>query len=91
MTDLLIKLLIIGAAVTYLLEAFDMLLGGFFEKTFINLYLSLPLSVAGVFVMQRSWTLDMLVTVPASTFISLFLLKYLNKPQQVDVRRVPRI
>ena len=91
MTDLLITVLLVGAAVTYLLETLDMISLGFVSKSTINKTLSLPLSVGGVYVMERQWSLEMIVTVTASTFVSLFLVRYLNKPQQVEVRRVPRI
>lgn len=91
MTDLLITVLLVGAAVTYLLETLDMISLGFVSKSTINKTLSLPLSFGGVYVMERQWSLEMIVTVTASTFVSLLLVRYLNKPQQVEVRRVPRI
>jgi hypothetical protein len=91
MTDTLITIAIVGAAVTYLLEALSFLLGGFFERTTLNIVLSLPLAVSGIFAIEQSWKYEMFVTVPAATFVSLLLLKYLNKPQQVEVRRLPRI
>ena len=91
MTDLLLTIVLVGAATTYILETLDFVLLGFFEKTTINLVFSLPLSTAGMWVMQQQWTLTMLATVPAATFVSLVLLKYINKPQQVEVRRFPRI
>lgn len=91
MTDLLLTIALVGAAVTYILETLDIVLLGFFQKSTINLIFSLPLSLGGMWVMQRHWSLELFATVPAATFISLFLIKYINKPQQVDVRRVPRI
>lgn len=91
MTDLILTIVLVGAAVTYILETLDAVLLGFFEKTTINIVLSLPLSLGGMWAMQQSFTNQMFVTVPAATFVSLFLVKYLNKPQQVDVRRLPRI
>lgn len=91
MTDLILTILVVGSAVTYLLEAFKFALGGFFEPTVINLILSLPLSLGGMFVMQRQWTAEMIVTAPAATLVALVLIKFINKPQQVEVRRVPRI
>ena len=91
MTDLLITVLLVGAAVTYLLETIDIISLGYISKSTINKTLSLPLSLGGIYIMERKWSLEMVVTVTASTFISLLLVKYLNKPQQVEVRRVPRI
>mgnify|MGYP006274460321 CR=1 FL=1 len=91
MTDLFLTTLLVGAAVTYVLELFGLFLGGLFERQIINLVFSIPLSTAAIYVMQHTWSIEMLATVPASTFISLFLLKYLNKPTQVEMRRVPRI
>lgn len=91
MTNLILTILMVGAAVTYALEALDFVLLGFFEKTTVNIIFSLPLSFGGFYVMQKEITLQMFATVPAATFVSLLLLKYINKPQQVEVRRVPRI
>ena len=91
MTDLLLTILVVGAAVTYLLEGFKFILGGFFEPTVLNLILSLPLSLGGMFAMQRQWSVQMIATVPAATLVALVLIKFINKPQQVEVRRVPRI
>lgn len=91
MTDLLITILLVGAAVTYILETIDALSLGFFEKSTINKALSLPLSFGGLFAMQQEITLKMFATVPAATFVSLLLVKFINRPQQVEIRRVPRI
>ena len=91
MTNLLLTVLLVGAAVTYVLETLDILLLGWFEKSTINLVFSLPLSFGGFYVMSQEVSLQMFATVPAATFISLVLLKYINKPQQVEMRRVPRI
>lgn len=91
MTDLILTIVLVGAAVTYTLETLDAVLMGFIQKTTLNIVLSLPLSLGGMWVMQQSFTVEMFATVPAATFVSLFLVKYLNKPQQVDVRRLPRI
>lgn len=91
MTDLLLSLIIVGAAVTYLLETIDIISLGFIAKSTINKAFSLPLSFGGIYAMQRELSLEMFVTVPAATFLSLILLKYLNKPQQVELRRVPRL
>lgn len=91
MTDLLLTIVLVGAAVTYILETLDAVLLGLVEKTTLNIVLSLPLSLGGMWVMQQTFSVQMYATVPAATFVSLLLVKYLNKPQQVDVRRFPRI
>lgn len=91
MTDLLLTILLVGAAATYVLELIDAISLGMLEKSTINIIFSVPLSTAGMWIMQKQWSLEMLITVPAATFVSLLLVKFLNKPQQVEVRRVPRI
>lgn len=91
MTDLLLTTILVGAAVTFVLELMDALSFGILTKQTINGVFSLPLSFAGIFAMQQILTIEMFVTVPAATLVSLVMVKYLNKPQQVDVRRVPRI
>lgn len=92
MTNLILTIILVGAAVTYAIELITALLYNFFlDDSVIKKWLSLPLSLGGMWVMQRQWTVVLIVTVPAATFVSLFLIKYLNKPQQVDMRRVPRI
>lgn len=91
MTDLILTIILVGAAATYLLELIDVISFGMLEKTTINIIFSVPLNLAGLLVMTKEWSSEMFATVPAATFVSLILVKYLNKPQQVEVRRVPRI
>lgn len=91
MTDLLLTILLVGAAATYVLELIDAISLGMLEKSTINILFSVPLSIAGMWIMQQKWSVEMFVTIPAATFVSLLLVKFLNKPQQVEVRRVPRI
>jgi hypothetical protein len=90
MVNLLLTMLLIGAAVTYVLELLDELLLGFFDKGDLNKFLSLPLSLGGIFIYQGSWNLKMIVTVPATTFVSLVMVKFINKPQ-VQYQRLPRL
>lgn len=90
MTDLLIAVLLTGFAVTYTLELLDLsLLGAWFGKTNINLFFALPLSFGCLYILH-DLTLNLVVLVPAATFVSLFLSKYLNKPTVVQ-QRLPRL
>lgn len=89
MTDLVLTAILVGAAVTFVLEILVSILV-FLDKVTINKWFSLPLSFLGVLALYRDLSLDFFVTVPAATFFSLALLKFLNRPQ-VEYRRVPRI
>lgn len=90
MADLLISTIIVAFAVTYLLELLDLtLLGAWIGKANINVFFALPLSFGGLYLFHNL-TLDLVVLVPATTFISLFLSKYLNRPTVVQ-QRLPRL
>jgi hypothetical protein len=90
MTDLLIVVLLTGFAVTYILELLDLsILGAWIGKSNINIAFALPLSFGGMYLFF-GLTTQMLVSVPATTFISLALGKYLNKPTVVS-QRLPRL
>ena len=89
MTNLLLTIALVGAAVTYTLELIDALLDGFFDSSTIKKWLSLPLNLGGMWVMQQKWAVELIVTVPAATFVSLVLLKFINKP--VQIQRLPRL
>lgn len=90
MVDLLLSTLLVSFAVTYLLELLDLtLLGAWLGKSNINVFFALPLSFGGLLVFY-GLTIDLVVLVPAATFISLFLSKYLNKPTVVQ-QRLPRL
>lgn len=90
MADLLISTVIVAFAVTYLLELLDVtLLGAWIGKANINVFFALPLSFGGLYLFHNL-TLDLAVLVPATTFISLFLSKYLNRPTVVQ-QRLPRL
>ena len=91
MTDLLIATLLTGFAVTYILELLDLsYLGAWLGKSNINIFFTLPLSFGGMYVFYELDKL-LLVTVPAATFVSLALGKYLNKPTVVAQQRLPRL
>ena len=91
MANLILTIIIVGAAVTYVLELLTALLYVFVDDSTIKKWLSLPLSFGGMWVMQQQWAVALFVTVPAATFVSLFLIKYINKPTQVQYQRLPRI
>lgn len=86
MTDLLIAVLLTGFAVTYILELLDLsIIGAWLGKSTINIVFALPLSFGGMYVFF-GLTTQHLISVPATTFISLALGKYLNKPAVVSQR-----
>lgn len=90
MVDLLLSTVLVAFAVTYLLELLDLtLLGAWIGKSNINVFFALPLSFGGLSVFHGI-VLDLVVLVPAATFVSLFLSKYLNKPTVVQ-QRLPRL
>ena len=86
MTDLLIAVLLTGFAVTYALELIDLsIVGAYISKTTINLVFALPFTFGGLYVFL-GLTPHLYVAVPAATFVSLALGKYLNKPTVVPQR-----
>ena len=91
MTNLILTIIIVGAAVTYLIEFIDSVSQGLVDSSFLKKWFSIPLSLGGMWVMNPHWTLTLLVTVPATIFVSLMLLKILNKPVQVSYQRLPRL
>ena len=91
MVNLLVSILITGLAVTYLLELIDKAQLGILEKSTINLIFSMPLSLGGLYLFQRHWTLTLLVLVPATTFIALVLNMAINRPTIIRQERLPRL
>jgi hypothetical protein len=89
MTDLLITTILAGLAVTYAIEFLDLLVGGFFGKTILNKWLSLPLSFGAVF-SQLHWDTTLIIAVPAATFIAVAVGQYLNKPVVTNFNRLTR-
>lgn len=86
MTDLLLSVVLTGLAVTYILELLDLtLLGAWIGKSNINIFFALPLSFGGLYLLN-GLTLNLAVLVPAATFVSLALAKYLNKPTVMQQR-----
>ena len=91
MMDLLLTTLLVGVAVTYVLEALGALVSPFVEKSTINKLFSLPLSFGGVFVIEGLSTL-MLVSVPAAAFVSLATGLMVNRPIVIsNPNRAPRL
>jgi hypothetical protein len=91
MTDLLLASILTGLAVTYVIEFLDLITTGLFGKTFLNKYLALPLSFGGMFALYQI-DMQMIVSVPAATFVSLIVSKYLNKPVVINNgQRLPRL
>jgi hypothetical protein len=90
MVDLLITTVLTGLAVTYVLELLNLtILGAWLGKSNINIFFAPPLSFGALYVFYGI-DINLVVTVPAATFISLALTKYLNKPAVVQ-SRIPRL
>lgn len=90
MTDVLIITFLVSLAVTYILELLDLTaLGAWIGKSNINIFFAPPLSLSGLWIFE-GLVIDLVVLVPAATFLSLALTKYLNKPTVVQ-QRLPRL
>lgn len=90
MTDILIAVLLVGLAVTYITELLDLtILGAWIGKANINIFFAPPLSFGGLWLIL-GLVIDLVVLVPATIFVSLVLTKYLNKPTVVP-QRIPRL
>jgi hypothetical protein len=87
MIDLLISVVLVGVAVTYIVEFIDLVTSGFFGVSILNKFLSLPLSVGGLFVLENN-DLKLIVTAPATAFIALFISKLINQPVATKVPRL---
>ena len=87
MTDLLISIIIAGAAVGYLIEFINLITLDFFGVSVLNKFLTLPLNTGALYLLGVE-DIKLLVVVPAATLVSILISKYLNKP---TVTRVPRL
>ena len=87
MVDYILAVLMVGMALTYILELVDI---GFFSRALLNKYLTLPLSIGG-FCLLGYWDKSLVVAVPSSIFVALYIGKQLNKPSQVITPRLPRL
>lgn len=79
MTDLLISALLTSLAVTYLVELLDLVSYGMLARTTLNKYFALPMAFGGMYLLTEL-DLKMIITVPASAFVSVAIGKYINKP-----------
>jgi hypothetical protein len=87
MVDYILASLMVGMALTYVLELIDL---GFVSRAFLNKYLTLPLSVGGFYLLGY-WDISLIVSVPSSIFVALYIGKQLNKPAQIVTPRLPRL
>jgi len=79
MTDLLITSVLASFAVTYVIEILDLITFSIFGKAMFNKYLSFPLSFGAMY-SQINFKKELIVAVPAVTFASIAVGKYINKP-----------
>jgi len=87
MADYILAILMVGMALTYILELVDF---GFVSRSSLNKFLTLPLSVGGFYLLGY-WDKTLVIAVPASIFVALFIGKQLNKPAQILPPRLPRL
>ena len=87
MTDLLISVVLVGVAVTYTVEFLDLVTTGFFGVSVLNKFLSLPLSVGGLFVLDTT-DVKLAVAAPSTAFVALFISKLINQPIATKVPRL---
>ena len=83
MTDLLIISALSALASTYVIEILDLVTYSFFGKGTLNKYLTLPLSFGALF-SQLGITKELIIAVPAVTFASIAISKYINKPVVIN-------
>ncbi len=87
MVDYILASLMVGMALTYILELVDL---GFVSRASLNKFLTLPLSIGGFYLLGY-WDTSLVVAVPSSIFVALYIGKQLNKPAQVVTPRLPRL
>ena len=91
MTDLILTVGLVGVAVAYSLGILDVITFGFLDSSTINTWFSLPLNVLGLWVLNPELTKQTFILAPAATFVSLALLKLLNKQSKIQYQRLPRL
>ena len=91
MTNIILTIILIGTAVAYLLGMLDVISFGILDSSTINTWFSLPLNVLGLWLLIPELTKETFVYAPASTFISLALLKLMNKQSKIQYQRLPRL
>jgi hypothetical protein len=87
MTDLLIAIIIVGTASTYVNEFLDLLTRGFFGVPALNKSLSLPLSIVGLYLLNVT-DMTLIVATPATAFVTLMISKFINRPIATTVPRL---
>lgn len=91
MVNLLIAVLLSGLAVTFTVELVSLALVFFINKEKLYAFLSLPLSF-GALLCFYNIDLKFVVSVPAVSFITLLVNKYINKPVTIAApRRLPSL
>lgn len=83
MTDLLITSVLASLAITYVIEILDLITYSFFGKGTLNRVLTLPLSFGALF-SQIHIRKELIIAVPAVTFASIAISKYINKPVVIN-------
>ena len=87
MANYMLSVLMVGLAVSYFVELVDI---GFVSRRTINMALPIPLSIGGLYIIGY-WDTSLIVSVPATIFVALYIGKQLNKPTQVVTPRLPRL
>ena len=77
-TELLAAALLVGGAVSYLIEVLDLVLPRV-STTLLKLVVALPLAVGGNYLLGQFWH-HVVVTAPASTLIALTISRFINRP-----------
>ena len=90
MVDLLIAVLITGVSNAYAIELLGLLTYDFLGSKFGTKFLTLPLSVAGIYLFGF-WDRQTFVAVPATTLTAVLLLRWINKPSAVPLRATRRL
>jgi predicted branched-subunit amino acid permease len=86
MVNLLVAVLLSGLAVTFTIEFISLFVGLLISKERLYSVLSLPLSFGALYCFYPIET-NFAVSVPAISFIVLFINKYINKPIVLPSRR----
>lgn len=91
MFEFLVGSLLVGAAVVWLTELISSLLYKWVSKKLINRVLVLPLSYIGIWALFGKHLYlpnsgEFVVLVPASAFVALVVIRWLDKPVIIDKR-----
>ena len=91
MVNTLLTVVLVGTAVSYTLGLLDVITFDFLDASTINTWFSLPLNILGLWLFDDGLTKHDFVLAPASTFISLALLKLMSKQTKIQYQRLPRL